>query len=167
MKILPKLSNYSMSDIGMVTVEVDLDQEDKQVLYRTTLASSITPVIQKEVQQSLKLSCTDNKESTLSIQLKIKRCSEGSRWGRICCGELGMGWSLLFVEWTLVEKDAENDGTLIGPEVVQCRNSGAIGFVDVCESDYGEKSVQRMAQEEVPAGISKAIRGAFSNAKTK
>lgn len=66
-----------------------------------------------------------------AIDINIEMCTEGSRWGRICCGELGMGWIVLNLTWQL-------QGNPEPARRIKLRDSGAIGFTDVCEPNYGE-----------------------------
>ena len=71
------------------------------------------------------------------LNLSILQCTEGDRWGRICCGELGVGWIVLEIEWNL--KDEK--GCVLVQGASKLRDSGVVGFSDLCDNYYGEKNL--------------------------
>lgn len=73
-------------------------------------------------------------EGGVELKISFLQCTKGSRWGRMCCGELGMGWVVLELDWSLVE----GDKVLKQPAKFKLRDSGAAGISDLCDSDYGE-----------------------------
>jgi hypothetical protein len=75
--------------------------------------------------------------NSIMLNLNILQCTEGSRWGRICCGELGLGWIVLETKWELVDEK----GCVLVKGASKLRDSGALGCVDMCANDYGEQSL--------------------------
>lgn len=75
-------------------------------------------------------------EGTATLKVTILSVSKGSRWGRICCGELGLGWAVLRTEWCLT-RDGKN---LTQPKLETTKDSGAIGIKDA-NAEYGEKQI--------------------------
>jgi len=74
----------------------------------------------------------------MSLNLNILQCTEGSRWGRMCCAEVGVGWIVLEIKWELID---ENKGCVLVKGASKLRDSAAIGFADLCESNYGEENL--------------------------
>lgn len=77
----------------------------------------------------------NNKQGSRTLSIEILECTDGSRWGRICCAELGYGWIILDARW----KVKDMDGKILKQGTKVWNDSGAIGLDDVCESDLGEK----------------------------
>jgi hypothetical protein len=73
----------------------------------------------------------------ITLTITIVACSEGSRYGRLCCGELGVGWVVLECEWLLMRGDVK----LTTTKTEKLRDSGAIGFADLCDANYGENTL--------------------------
>ena len=74
-------------------------------------------------------------KSRYVLTVTLLQCTEGSRWGRICCGELGVGWVVLEIQWKLTDTVTS---IVLTKGTKKLRDSGAIGFVDMCKSDMGE-----------------------------
>jgi hypothetical protein len=77
----------------------------------------------------------------ITLKISVLACSEGSRCGRICCAELGVGWVMLDCEWLLMTGDATKLTKPTKPKTESLRSSGAIGFRDVCDANYGENTI--------------------------
>jgi hypothetical protein len=75
-------------------------------------------------------------EGTSTLKVTILSVSKGSRWGRICCGEVGVGWAVLKSEWCLT-RDGKN---LTPPKIETTRDSGAAGTKDA-NAEYGENQI--------------------------
>uniref|UniRef100_A0A7S3LFD6 Uncharacterized protein n=1 Tax=Amphora coffeiformis TaxID=265554 RepID=A0A7S3LFD6_9STRA len=43
------------------------------------------------------------------LHVDVLQCTQGSRCGRICCAELGMGWVVLEVSWRLTQLPSLTD----------------------------------------------------------
>ncbi len=71
------------------------------------------------------------------MKITVVACSEGSRRRRICCGELGVGWVMLECEWLPVRGDAK----LTESKTETLRSSGAAGFSDVCDANFGQNTL--------------------------
>jgi hypothetical protein len=72
----------------------------------------------------------------ITLKITVLACSEGSRCGRICCAELGVGWVVLECEWLLMRGDA-----ILTVKTEKLRDSGAIGFADLSDADYGHDTL--------------------------
>jgi hypothetical protein len=82
-------------------------------------------------------------KGNIILKITVLACSGGSRFGRICCAELGVGWVMLDCEWLLMTGDAKLTKTTkpTKPKTESLRSSGAIGFTDVCDASYGENTI--------------------------
>lgn len=96
------------------------------------LERSLRPKIHKhEELGQMKNTSIDSK----ILNIKILQCTEGSRMGRICCAEMGVGWVVLEIQWAL--KDEKGNVLANGSKKLQ--DSGNIGIADLCASDIGER----------------------------
>lgn len=79
--------------------------------------------------------------------------------GRICCAELGVGWVVLEIKWKLLAKKKTDTKEQDGQEIVVCegtkklRDSGGIGFIDMCESDFGENILLKVMAPDLAREI--------------
>ena len=95
--------------------------------------------------------------STEVLTLNIIQCTDGSRWGRMCCGELGVGWIVLEIKWRLID---EYQSVLV-EGASKLHHSGGIGCADIMEKDFGENSLLNSLApklaEEIKAKILSSI----------
>mmetsp|Transcript_48506 Transcript_48506/g.48867 ORF Transcript_48506/g.48867 Transcript_48506/m.48867 type:complete len:135 (-) Transcript_48506:106-510(-) len=100
---------------------------------------------------------SSTKGSPKVLKLDINSCTKGSRWGRMCCAELGMGWIKLQVKWTLMlEKELLVEGTWKGDD------AAGIGFTDLCDSDAGENILLHKLVPKLAADIKAKTRSSLS-----
>jgi hypothetical protein len=127
-KVQPPSDNNSTV---RVAVEVKLRPKDQKVPNRVAMANAIVERMLETIQSG---NFFPPNKGDITLKVTVMACSEGSRCGRICCGELGVGWVMLDCEWLLARGDAK----LTEPRTEKLRDSGAIGFSDVCEANYGQ-----------------------------
>jgi hypothetical protein len=107
---------------------------DQKVPDRGTLANKVVERMSETIQRG---SFFPPNKGDITLKITVVACSEGSRCGRICCGELGVGWVMLDCDWLLMRGDTK----LTKPKTESLRSSGALGFTDVCEANYGENTI--------------------------
>lgn len=88
--------------------------------------------------------CNEKGSNTLTID--ILQCTEGSRWGRVCCSEVGVGWVVLEVSWKLVAGKEVIPPDATPPKILcegtkKLRDGGNLGFADLCEPKLGESTL--------------------------
>lgn len=66
-------------------------------------------------------------QGEITVKVIILKINKGSRWGRICCGEAGMGWASLDVDWCLLDRDGKEITPL---KRERAKDSGALGTRD-------------------------------------
>lgn len=78
----------------------------------------------------------------LMVYARIVVASEGSRLARICCAELGFGYTKLVIQWVLVN----GAGTVLLGENRSYKSTGACGFTDLCSSSVGDDALDKNVQ---------------------
>jgi hypothetical protein len=149
-------ASASANDMKVVFT-LELRDCDKKSRYRVNLANQVVEFMTREF--SLYSWYTTNKEDAITLNVTIIACSEGSRWGRMCCGELGVGWVLLKLNWHLLSKDNKR---LTNPTGERLRDSGALGFADLCEENFGEQRMLTYLASEAADTIAMKARSALS-----
>jgi hypothetical protein len=136
--------------------EVELRPKDQKVPGRVALANKVVERMSETIQRG---SFFPPNKGDITLKIKVVACSEGSRCGRICCGELGVGWVKLDCEWLLMRGDAK----LTKPKTESLRSSGAIGFSDVYDANYGENTLLNNLYYEMATQIAKNSATALSH----
>jgi hypothetical protein len=131
-KVKPPADN---NNTVRVAFEVKLRPKDQKVPNRVTMANDVVERMSETILQKGNFFPPNKRDITLKVT--VVACSEGSRWGRICCGELGVGWVMLDCEWLL----ARGDTKLTEPTTETLRSSGAAGFSDVCDANFGQNTL--------------------------
>jgi len=144
-------TNITADNIGSVEVTVDLKKNSKYP-YMVRLAEQAATLLRTELLKSLGLG-NGQHISQLSkfriLHVNIDNCTPGSRWGRMCCGELGVGWAVLCISWSV------EDGNKVGMNrnKKEFATSGAIGLDDVCDENVGENFIKKTAMDTAPKYI--------------
>jgi len=94
-------------------------------------------------------------ENKLTLHINITRCSHGDRLGRYCFALFGLFWALLFLEWHVC--DDRTSTVVVGPFTQKLRDSGVLGFADMCDDRVGDMAVQNMASIRGPIAIDNKI----------
>ena len=157
MKITGSISEYSAEDIGTLEIKADLHKNDVKEDHRLLLTGEAIGLLQQNLTM-FRTSEHEKAKKPLTLHIKVKRCSEGSSLGRLCCGECGFGWALFFLEWRV--SNAE-DETVIGPELEKFRDSGLGGFADFNDDKVGDRAIQAIASIKAPDRIKNKIEIAF------
>ena len=152
---------YTIGDINVVNVQLRLEKRDAGKSYNVRLAEENAKLLQTNLETQLKQGST-SAFATLALHINITRCTPGSRAGRVCCGELGVGWALLFIQWSISEG---GDKIVIASGTEKYRSSGALGCDDICESTVGEDFVCKVARSTAPGDIVKNATIALSGKK--
>ena len=77
-----------------------------------------------------------------TLSIVVLQCTAGSRWGRACCAELGMGWVVLEIQWKLTSSSTGDDTVAcLAQGCEKRRDAGNMGFGDFCSSDVGERAL--------------------------
>lgn len=123
-----------------IVCEVNLRPQDEHRSNRIAMADIVAKQITKTLTGTAFFPSTSssNNEDAVTLYITISACSEGSRWGRIWCGELGVGWAVLRVGWCLLTQGGD---PLTKPCTEVFRDSGAVGFQDLCNAHHGENQV--------------------------
>ena len=141
-----KYSSLAMSDLKVVYNINGGDESTNRVCDR----------LDKEL-QSLKKFTTG---SPKILTLEIIRCTEGSRWGRICCAELGEGWIILKIRWALTIEGSPE--TVLATGESKLEDSGNIGCSDLCDSNYGEHALLDILTPKLVEKITLSVRPSLS-----
>jgi hypothetical protein len=149
-------ASASANDVKVAFI-LELRDKDKQNPYRVNLANQVVELMTTAF--GAYSWYTTNKEEAITLNVTIIACSEGSRWGRICCGELGVGWVLLKLNWHLLSQDNKR---LTEPTEEKFRDSGAIGCVDMCEDKFGEQTMLTCFASEAARTIARKASSALS-----
>jgi len=159
MRVASGQHKYTTSDVGNVDVQVALGREDANIRHHVWLANQAKELFVSSFKARGLRDVQDDAGSPnnnkLTLHINIVRCSDGSRAGRMCFGELGMGWALLFLRWRL-SNDQTKD-TVLGPFEEKFRDSAAAGCADLCDPMFGDNTVKRMASILGPNAIDKKI----------
>jgi hypothetical protein len=115
---------------------INLRDADKKHPYRIELANQVVEFMTTAFGSGGILTLTNDERAT-TLNVTITACSEGSRCGRICCGELGVGWVVLKASWHL----SRDNKQLTEPTKERFRDSGAIGCADLCDEKFGEHAL--------------------------
>ncbi|GFH55664.1 hypothetical protein CTEN210_12140 [Chaetoceros tenuissimus] len=142
-----------MDNHTIFKVEVDIKNKDAKYSYYNRLANEAAKNLQTALETKLQ---KQNVKADLKrvVRIKIKTCDPGSRGGRICCGELGVGWAKFAISWEVSEGDS-NDAVVLGKKAYE--TSGAIGFEDMCSPDVGENFIFQTASVDAPSDIWRTI----------
>lgn len=81
-------------------------------------------------------------QGDITVKVIILKINKGSRWGRICCGEAGMGWASLDVDWCLLRQDGKEVSPVKRERV---KDSGALGTRDANQEFSETQIVEDMA----------------------
>ena len=116
-----------------------LSSEGKSIKinYEISGGGEIVNRVIERMNKELSVLKNGSKNGSTVLNLSILQCTEGDRWGRICCGELGVGWIVLEIEWKL--KDEK--GCVLVNGASKLRDSGVVGCSDLCDNYYGEKNL--------------------------
>jgi hypothetical protein len=133
-KVEPAPPSADKNTTIRVVFELELRPKDQKVPDRVTLANK---VVERMSETIFRGNFFPPSKGDITLKITVVACSEGSRWGRICCGELGMGWVMLDCDWLLMRGDAK----LTEPKTQSLRSSGAIGFTDMCDENFGENTI--------------------------
>ena len=109
-----------------------------KIRYKISGGGEIVNRVIERLNKELGVLKNGSNNPNMCLNLNILQCTEGSRWGRICCGELGAGWIVLEIKWELID---EKKGCVLVKGRSKLRDSVAIGCADVCESNYGEENL--------------------------
>jgi hypothetical protein len=139
-----------------VVFELELRPKDQKMPDRVTLANKVVERMSETIQQG---NFFPPNKGDITLKIAVVACSEGSRCGRICCGELGMGWVMLDCDWLLMRDDAK----LTKPKTESLRSSGAIGFTDICDANFGENTILNDLCYKMAEKIGKKSATALSN----
>jgi hypothetical protein len=168
MRVAPLIHEHSLNDITNLEIEMDLHREDKSSLHNIDLAREASELLRGKLTEFITAWAKDDggnnktkqdEKKQLTLAIKITRCTEGSRMGRICCAELGMGWALFHFSWQLKHHKIK----IIGVEKEAFGDAGAIGFADLCDSQVGDLAVKDAAVFKGPMAIKKKIEMAFQS----
>jgi hypothetical protein len=88
-----------------VVCEVELRPKDQKVPDRVILANKVVERMSETIQRG---SFFPPNKGDITLKITVMACSEGSRCGRICCGELGVGWVMLDCDWLLMRGAAKS-----------------------------------------------------------
>lgn len=116
---------------GRVIYEVKLDEKHNKDGKKQSEAYRVGSQMQKVL-----ASPNYFPPNEVTLKLTVSSISKGSRWGRICCGECGVGWAVLKTEWCLTR----NGKNLTSPKTETTRDSGAIGTKDG-DPNFSEKQI--------------------------
>jgi hypothetical protein len=133
-KPAPLSDNNSSSNTARVVIDVWLRPEDQTSTHRLTMANEVVDRMSETIHRGKFFPPT---KGDITLKITVVACSEGDRYGRICCAELGVGWVMLDCEWLLMRGDAK----LTQPETEKLRETGALGFADVCDNEYGQHTI--------------------------
>lgn len=100
----------------------------------------------------------DQQEGGIGLTATVTACSIGSRWGRMLCGELGVGWIVLHVQWYLENEDGMK---LTEPKTVKIRDSGVIGVEDICDVNFGPHTMKYELSKQAVKRISADVKVAL------
>jgi hypothetical protein len=139
-----------------VAFTLELRDEDKQNPYRINLANQVIQLMTTAF--GADASYITKNEKAITLNVTITACSEGSRLGRICCGELGVGWVVLKLKWHL----SKDNKRLTEPTKERFRDSGAIGLADVCADNFGEQTMLTYLASEAAKTIARKASNALS-----
>ena len=144
-------------ELGNVDVEVALERKDTVSQHRVFMATQAKELLiaafkARGLRDVQEYTTTDNK---LTLHIKITRCSEGSRLGRYCFAQYGVGWALLHLEWRIC--DDRTHIVVVGPFTEKLRHSAALGCADMCDDRVGDMAIQDMAASRGPIAIEKKI----------
>ncbi|KAL3893227.1 MAG: hypothetical protein SGARI_008304 [Bacillariaceae sp.] len=89
-----------------------------------------------------------------TIKIDILQCTEGSRCGRICCSEIGVGWVVLEIKWQLLQGKRD---IVVAQGKDKLRDGGSIGCADMCSSDVGENALLKQMAPKLAKDIVKAL----------
>jgi len=118
-----------------VTYEVKLSEKHNMDGKKQSEAYRVGSQMKKVLASSIYFPPSDE-DDAVSLKVKILSVTKGSRWGRICCGEFGVGWAVLKTEWCLTR-----DGkSLTALNMETTRDSGAAGTKDG-DANYSEKQI--------------------------
>jgi|EP00979_Chaetoceros_neogracilis_P008944 hypothetical protein len=155
---------YTRGDIDLVDVKLGLVKRDAQKSYNVRLAEKAANLLETNLETRLAQGIkTPLPNPTLTLHVQITRCTPGSRAGRICCGELGLGWALLFVKWSI----SEGGEIIIASHTEKYTSSGFIGLDDICESTVGEDFIFKAVRAIAPGDIVKKAVIALGDVKRR
>jgi hypothetical protein len=98
-------------------------------------------------------------EGDVTLKVAVLSISKGSRWGRICCGECGVGWASLTTEWCLT-RDGKDLSTPIKHTTL---DSGAAGTKDGDKNFAKKELVDSLAKRAAHEIGKKAMAEASNN----
>jgi hypothetical protein len=143
-----------------VVCKVDLRKKDKLRIANAELVDQVCEKLKEEFNKNRDASFIfdDQLEGGIALITTVVACSVGSRWGRMCCGELGAGWVVLHVQWHLENEDGMK---LTEPKTEKVRDSGVIGFEDLCDADFGPHTVKFELSKRAAKTISAEAKSAI------
>jgi hypothetical protein len=155
---------YTRGDINLVDVKLELVKRDAQKSYNVRIAEKAANFLETNLEIQLAQGIkTPLPNPTLTLHVQITRCTPGSRAGRICCGELGCGWAVLFVKWSI----SESGEMIIASHTEKYTSSGLCGLEDICESTVGEDFIYEAVRAIAPGDIVKKAVIALGDVKRR
>jgi len=144
-----KNTNILAESIGSVEVTVEL--KNSKYPYMVRLAEHAATLLRTKRVVSLGLGnpqqCTPSTENRI-LRVNIHNCTTGSRWGRLCCGWLGVGWAEFSISWSV-----EDGNKVVTNHQKKFATSGAIGLDDTCNANVGENFIMKTAKVTAPTHI--------------
>lgn len=72
------------------------------------------------------------------IHINLLQCSKGDRTTRVWCGEVGLGWIVIEVEWNMTKGKKSITSK---PIRIKHYHSAGRGSYDLCDRKYGERTL--------------------------
>jgi len=156
-------TNISAESIGSVEVTVEL--KNSKYPYRVRLAEQAATLLRTKLVISLGLGtqqqCTPSRSNRI-LRVSVDNCTPGSRWGRMCCGWLGVGWAVLYISWSV-----EDGNKVVTNHQKKYATSGAIGLDDTCDELFGEHFIMKTAKVTAPKYILNHLRTSIRSSLDK
>jgi hypothetical protein len=148
----PLPAGISVADIGIGDCSVQLDRrKDLMSPDRVERAQRICRLLNMRLRE-LFPAASSNKPRVV-IHAMVVLASEGSRLGRFCCAEFGVGLAKLEVRWVLASStdsyhSNDCETLFLGKSPYKISSAGC-GFADIFQNDAGDQALEMMTEAVV------------------
>jgi hypothetical protein len=148
----PLPAGISVADIGIGDCSVQLDRrKDLMSPDRVERAQRICRLLNVRLRELFPAASTN--KPRVVIHAMVVLASEGSRLGRFCCAEFGVGLAKLGVTWVLASStdsyhSNDCETLFLGKSPYKISSAGC-GFADIFQNDAGDQALEMMTEAVV------------------